>query len=256
MGTALPFSDIDKFVAHQGEPISGCILDTNFLIAAIYDPHPFHEDAEFLFEKFEEHKIPVHATVTTRAEFIDIQRRIIITEVLMDMLSPDTAWRLTEAQKKELRKHRAWLDSQPNSSELPILPDKRIKECKEIFFLSTRSGKDGWIEICKHYLDEQLLKSWEEIVDLLGINYIELRESDTNELIKEKVSWKNMCKISERTCISSSDAMILNMLNCSTLPFLVSADYDMAYAMLAEPNEKTILVPNALYREKIRKLKI
>lgn len=256
MGKALPFSDIDKFMASFEEPIQGCILDTNFLIAAIYEPHPFHEDAEFLFKKLEEHEIPIHATVSTRAEFIDIQRRIIITEVLMDMLAPNTKWRITAAQKNELRKHRAWLDSQSGNSDLPILPDKRIKNCKEIFFPTTRSGKDGWIEICKYYLNDALLKSWDEIVDFLGINYIELRESDKNELITEKVSWKNMYKISERTCISSSDAMILNMLNCSVLPLLVSADYDMAYAVIADQSEKTILVPNALYREKIKKLKI
>lgn len=56
------------------------------------------------------------------------------------------------------------------------------------------------------------------------------------------------------TCLSASDAMIVNMLRCSNLPFIVSADFDVAYAVLAEDSDKVVLIPDSLYRNRIKGL--
>ena len=43
-----------------------------------------------------------------------------------------------------------------------------------------------------------------------------------------------------------SDSMILNALQCSTLPFAVSLDSDLAYSVMANPSLKDVLMPDEL----------
>lgn len=112
--------------------------------------------------------------------------------------------------------------------------------------------KGCWIEICRCYLTGTMTDSWKLLIDQLGINHLDLNDPKMQAFVPEKVEWDKMWDISEATCLSSSDAMILNMLKCSVFPFVVSADYDMAYAMLVDKNEKTILIPDLLYRNKIK----
>ena len=183
---------------------------------------------------------------------MDIRRRIIITEVLMDMLTPESPWRLSVESLKELKKHRTWIDIQAAKNDIPILNDSRIKQCKNAFMPQTHSGKTGWIEICHTYLTGTMTTSWKLLIDQMGINHLDLNDPKMQRFVPEKVEWNRMYAISETTCLSSSDAMILNMLKCSVLPFVVSADYDMAYAMLVDDSEKAILIPDSLYRNKIK----
>lgn len=68
MGKALPFSAIDQYLKGFQGPVAGCLVDTQFLVAATEELHPFYDDAGFLFEKLAEYKIPIFTTVTTRSE--------------------------------------------------------------------------------------------------------------------------------------------------------------------------------------------
>jgi hypothetical protein len=64
-----------------------------------------------------------------------------------------------------------------------------------------------------------------------------------------------MYSVSEKTCLGSSDAMIVNVLLSSTFPFLVSTDYDAAYAVLAsDDDDKTVFVPKNLFQRHIKGL--
>ncbi len=269
MGQALPFSQIDTYLSGLQSDVQGCIVDTQFLVAIIYPLHKFNVDADFLFKKLAQYEVPIFTTVTTRSEFIDIQRRIIITEALMNMLNPpsewegtvkgkkedtEATWRLTSAVKTELRKHKAWIDGQASKEDIPILPDKRIKDCKEIFFPTTRSGKSGWLEICEHYLGGKLLEYWDFLVEKVGINYLDMGDKNIDQFFTDKVTWKKMYQISEHTCLGSSDSMILNMLNCSKFSFCISADYDMAFSVISSENDKIIFIPDNLYSKKIKKI--
>jgi len=256
MGFALPFSQIDVFLKELGGEIPGCIVDTNFLIATTYENHPFSNDAEFLFEKMAEHQVPIYSTVTTRSEFLDVWRRIIITEALMGMLAKNSNWRLTKKVKAVLKKHKAWIDMQAAQDEMPLLTDRRIKDCKEVFFPKAQSGKSGWVEICGFYLSGKMDEYWALLLEGLGINHIDLSKPEIQKLITSKVRWTEMARISEETCLGTSDSMILNMLKSSVFPFVVSGDYDMAYAILLDETKKAILIPDSLYRNKIKNLKL
>ncbi len=173
----------------------------------------------------------------------------------MDMLSSNSKWKISAAAKKVLISQRGWIDNQAKDDELPILTDIRIKNCKKIFLPRTQSGQIGWVELCKEYLDGQLLESWNILSESLQLNYIEMRTGESDKYFAKPLEWENMYSVSEETCLSSSDSMILNVLNSSIFPFVISADYDMAYGVLKNQEEKSILVPDALYKRHLKGLR-
>ncbi len=255
MGQAIPFSEIDRYLKQLEQPIPGCLVDTQFLVAVTDELHPFFEDAEFLFEKLVEYQIPIFTTVTTRSEFVDIRRRFIITETLMGMLSASSKWKISATTQKVLRAQKTWVDAQASTDALPLLTDSRIKDCKEIFMPRTQSGQIGWIQLCDEYLSEKLLAAWNKIQEELSLNHIAFRGEELAPYMNEKVQWHKMYAISEQTALSSSDSMLVNVLNCSKFPFIVSADFDIAYSVLASKNDKTALVPDNLHYKKIKGLR-
>lgn len=64
-----------------------------------------------------------------------------------------------------------------------------------------------------------------------------------------------MYTLSEETGLGSNDAMILNVLDSSTFPLVISADYDLAYGVLKLQNNKTILVPDSIYNRNLKGLR-
>nr|BFD63655.1 hypothetical protein BdHM001_23360 [Bdellovibrio sp. HM001] len=254
MGTAVPYSDVDKFL--MGIDCSkGCVLDTNFLIALTEENHRFNDDSNFIYEKLVEYKVPIYSTVTVRTEFIDYQRRIKVTESLMDMLAPSSKWRISSAVRDELKKQRGWIDNQAKDEELPCLTDTRIKDVKRVFLPKTQSGQIGWIEMCKEFLQGKLLEAWRGVEEALSINYVDMRDGSSQRLFQKELKWENMYVLSEQTALGSNDAMILNVLESSVMPFVVSADYDLAYGVMKSNSEKTILVPDSLYKNYLKKLR-
>lgn len=255
MGHALPFSSIRDCLKRLEVSKTGCLVDTNFLVALTYEPHPFYEDALGAYQALVDSGVPIFAGLSTRSEFLDIQRRIIMTEALMDMIAPTSPWKLTQAATKVLRRQKLWIDTQTaGGDKLPILPDSRIKECKEVFSPQRHSGKNGWLEICQHYL-ANLQTAWDLAAERLGLEYIGARESEEGSLFTGKIRWQKLYEISARTCLSSQDGMLMNLFGTSVLPVLLSTDYDLAYATLAEANEKVVLIPDRLYQRKIKGLR-
>lgn len=254
MGNVIPYSDVDMFFRSISNP-KGCLIDTNFLISLTEENHKFHEDSVFIYEKLTQYQIPAYITVSVRTEFVDYQRRIKMTETLMDMLSPTSKWKASEAIKRVLRSNRGWIDNQAAKDDLPVLSDSRLKEIKQAFLPKTQSGQIGWVEFCKEHLSGQLLKMWQQVEDALGINYVELRASESQKFLENDLNWKTMYTLSEETCLGSNDAMILNVLNSSIFPFVVSSDYDMAYGILMSGESKSILVPDSLYNRHLKKLR-
>ena len=62
MGQVIPFSEVDVYLTNLSNK-SGCLVDTNFLIALSEELHPFNEEARFLFEKIADHEIKLYCTV-------------------------------------------------------------------------------------------------------------------------------------------------------------------------------------------------
>lgn len=254
MGICRPFSDIDLYL--QGALESrACIVDTNFLIAVSDKEHTFHDEAQFIHEKLAEYSIAPMVTVSNKAEFIDYKRRVIATENLMGMLAPSSKWKISSAIRELLKKQQSWIDGQSKNENDPYLPDARIKLCKQAFLPRTQSGQIGWIEFCKEYLDGRLSSSWDRIVERLGLNYIDMREDDSRDHFRKELRWEEMYHVSEHTALGSQDAMILNLLDSSIFPFVVTMDFDLAYGVMASTKDKVALVPDNLYRNRLKNLK-
>lgn len=189
MGTAIPYSDIDTYLS-KTDLSNGCLLDTNFLIALTEENHKHNDDSRFIYEKLVEYKVPIYCTVTVRTEFIDYQRRIKMTESLMDMLAQSSKWKISSSVRDTLKKHRGWIDNQAKDEEIPCLSDTKIKEIKKIFLPKTQSGQIGWVELCKEFLSGRLLLAWNDIQDALSLNYIHMRDSQAQYLFQKNLYGK------------------------------------------------------------------
>lgn len=254
MGNCIPFSEIDRLLKDNSQ-LNLCLTDTSFLISMSDKDHVFHGDSQFLTEKFEEYNFKLFVSVTARSEFIDFHRRVRVTETLMDMLAPSSKWKISAAVREELKSQKGWLDNQAKKGYDPYLPDYKIKECKQVFLPRTQSGQIGWIAFCKEYLKGKLRSAWTEISDELGLNYVDMRASDAKELFRKELNWNSMTDFAEETALGSHDAMILNLFDCSVFPYLVTSDFDIAYGVMQGAAGKTVLVPDSLYRNQLKKLR-
>jgi predicted nucleic acid-binding protein len=254
MGFAAPFSSIREVIERTNAAETGCLVDTNFLVALTYEPHVFNEHTVAAYDTLADCKVPIYVGLPSRSELLDVQRRIIITEALMDMIAPGSKWKISKETTKTIRAQKTWVDTQATGDKLPILPDSRIKSCKEIFLPKNHSGQSGWLEICKHFLSD-LRSTWAEAEKKLGLRYIGVREAEESKLFKKKLEWENLYRLSAKTCMASQDAMLLNLFDCSIFQILISTDYDLAYGNLAETNDKVVLVPDSLYEKKIKSLR-
>jgi hypothetical protein len=230
MDACLPFSDIDIFLKKIEKP-KGCIADTSFLIALSDKDHHFFEDAQFMFDKLVEYQIPLFVSVSARSEYVDFIRRLIVTESLMGMLAPTSKWKISASVRKILTSQQGWIDNHAKQERLPYMNDTRIKICKQTFLPRNQSGQVGWTEFCKEFLATELLKAWENLVELLDLNYIDMRAEDTKNLFRKQLRWEDMYRISEDSALGSNDAMILNLLDSSIFPLVMTSDFDLAYGV-------------------------
>ncbi|MBY0384454.1 hypothetical protein K2X05_04775 [bacterium] len=254
MTGALPFSDIDFYLKSiQGD--IGCLADTSYLIALGDKDHQLHEDALFLHEKLAEFNVRIFVSVTVRSEFIDFHRRMILTETLMGMLPSSSKWKISEAVRRELNSQKKWINNQLSSDRDPYLTDYRIKDCKQIFLPKSQSGQIGWVELCKEYLKGKLLAAWNEIVHTAQLHYIDMRADDSKDLFRKELQWDSMYRLAEDSAIGSHDAMILNLFDSSIFPFLLTMDFDLAYGVMLSAQDKVVMVPDNLYRNRIKKLR-
>ena len=249
-----PFSDL-KILQSALNADKGCIIDSNILIAATYDPHPFNEGCSELFQELLKLQIPLFTTVTVRSEYLDFVRRITITEKLMDIFSKTKKYNLSEKVKTELKKHKTWIDIEAARGGLPILTDNRIKDTKQNFEPAQHSGKLGWLSFCDQFLNDVLLNHWELLIQELGINYLQLRGSDSLPFLKKPIEWNDMYKLSEKTGVSTNDSMILNAFFTSKFGTIISADFDVAYGVEVQASsDKMCFIPDSLY-QRMKKMK-
>lgn len=72
---------------------------------------------------------------------------------------------------------------------------------------------------------------------------IDIRDLESQMLFEKELEWEDMYKLSEKTALGSNDSMILNVLESSSLSFVVSANYDLSYGVMQSNVNKVILVP-------------
>lgn len=246
MAQVFPFSNIDECLGGTPPSPLRCIADTSYLIALVYDLDPSHEDAVQSFEFLVEKGFSFFSTVTTRAEYLERQRRIRITEALMTIRSVPQI-DLDKTVRAELTNLKKWIDGQISKDRAPVPSDRELKRIRDLMLSKrTDTGVNSWTAMCQNQLRGTLSAAWDDVVNTVGISHIELGENEFQELITEKVTWAKACSIAEETGVGISDAMILNMFNCSQIPMLLSTDVDFGIAATAIKPQKVILLPDRL----------
>ena len=241
------------------------ILDTNVVIAFFDEDHRQHDLVKNFLSKLDDNCNPFfYSTVTVKSEFLDFRRRWYLTDGLLDLVDEVSNGRnLITAAKAKINAKKGLLTNRRkqklNESGLPIEdeeemeiePSKRlfldseIKDIKRSFRARDVQQEFGWIKVCDLYLKEQLTKD-ESLLDEF-CTYLTTRHSDQRENIFQgkEIDWSAATDLCSSTGMGYHDAMILNIFKSSSIPYLVTLDYDLIYGVTIDAPEKTVLLPDS-----------
>ncbi len=85
MGKVVPFSKVESYLQSisKVDRLKGTILDTNILISATYEDRDFHAQVVDVLDILQRDQYCLFATVNTRSEYLEFQRRMVLTESLL-----------------------------------------------------------------------------------------------------------------------------------------------------------------------------
>lgn len=255
MGKAISFSEFNSYykpLRGSKEFAQGTIIDTNILIALTYEVNPNNEDVLKFFEDSlapeQKQGLRLFTTVNTRSEYLDFYRRLIMTESLRDMVEENSKWKLPSKAKAQIQYQSGILKRREQQGSDPVFNDTQIKAIKSSFSAGRHSGHEGWISMCSRILNLRL-DNVESIIHDIGVEYISQHDPNQKNLFASEIDWPNAKRISEKSCLSLSDSMILNAFQCSRFPFIVSADFDIGYAVLASKEPKDVVMPDSVAKK-------
>lgn len=250
MGKVVRFSEFDSYLSElktKGTKIEGTILDANVIITLNYEPKRFHTRTfEFIKNKIEKEGISLFTTVNTTQEYLDFYRRLLLTEGLRTAIHPSAGLDLPNKKKQAIRTQSSILHNRESTQGAePVFNDREIKKIREVFFQSGQSGMKLWRAMCDLYLKSQLKIEFKAL-EKLNITYLSMYNDDQKEIFTKKITWEEAIGLCSDIGAGFSDSMILNALQCTTLPFAISLDSDLAYSVMANPNLKDVIMPDEL----------
>lgn len=236
----IKIDQLDELVSRYPSLKNGCLLDTNILLSASLPIDPLNEQAEKLIETLRDLNIPVYSNVSIRAEFLEIQRRVLIPECLIELYERHSDLELIVIQK--IKSVQTSYRKSIENKKIYKFSDERIKEIRSLLNQFQINLKDGWKYFCETFLAPQLSVAWNEVADLCGLNFIKIRDQEEHPLLTSRVSWDGVDFLMGNYGIGSADAMIVNLLLSSKLDIVATADGDIQYLseMLSE-NGKVVL---------------
>ncbi len=245
MAQILRFGDAPSFIKHSNN--TGCLVDTNILFSLSYPLDKFNDESEKIFNIFSDSKIPVYTNINVRSEFIELHRRVVIPESLIDLLE-DANDNLHPQVTLKLKSLRTQFRAAHENEKLFKLSDQKIKGFRKLLSQYRVNGVDMWLKFCSDYLVGRIQDTWRRTVDLWHLNYPpSMARNGEHPFFNEDLNWGNMVHLVEKFGLGASDAMILNFFKNSKLNMLVTADVDLIYcaSKLKLPG-KTIFVPDNL----------
>lgn len=119
------YSDFLEVLKTQPGLKRGIVLDTNVLVSGTYDLDIFHEVTKVFVDQVIDNNIPFFCNVNVRSEFLEIHRRIIFTEAILDFedvvdkkkLPATLAGKLTNLRTKAERRKK----ENPDGAAIEIL---------------------------------------------------------------------------------------------------------------------------------------
>lgn len=245
-GATGAFSELTAFVDAHPDARLGCILDTNILFSASYDVDAFNTEAAEVIDSLADLQIPIYTTHNVRSEFIELHRRVIIPECLVDFLEdlgkelhPELLLKLI-SMRTQLRK--------ANSEGKPFrLQDQQIKHFRSALASYKKGEIDGWQSFCRNYLHGKIERVWDRAVEEFGLNFIGTRSDENSDVLSGSPGWAGATDLIGRFGIGSADALILDLFFNSRFILLLTSDRDMAYCTerSRQPN-RFVFLPDSL----------
>lgn len=251
MGQVVRFSEFDDYLSSKrksGIPANGTILDANVIITLNYEPKRFHTRTfEFVKNKLQKEQISLYTTVNTTQEYLEFYRRLLLTEGLRTAISPKSDFGDLPNKKKQAIKAQSSIlyNRETHQGAEPVFNDREIKKIREVFFQSGKAGINLWKGLCDYYLKKQLQMEFSAL-EKLNVTYLSMYKDDMRELFTKKITWEEAIDVCTDIGAGFSDSMILNALQCTTLPFAVSLDSDLAYSVMASPTLKDVVMPDEI----------
>lgn len=205
---------------------AGCLVDTNILISVSLPIDTNNSAAEELVHRLTKLKIPLYSNVNIRAEFLEIQRRVLIPETLIEFYESSNEV-LDEILTAKLRSIQSSYREAIKNKRIYKFSDERIKEFRTLLSTYRLGDKDAWMYFCENFLAPQLEAVWDEVVRICGLNFIKIREGEQHPLLNTKISWDGVTHIMGKYGLGSADSMILNLLLSSKLEVVATADGDI-----------------------------
>lgn len=249
MGKVVRFSEFDNYfteLTSRGINAAGTILDANIIITLSYSPKKFHTRLnDFIHKKIFTRGIKLFTTVNTTQEYLEFYRRLLLTEGLRTAISPESTIKLPNNKRSVIRLHSGNLETREKTQGAdPVFSDSDIKKIRNTF-CSTPQGITLWKFLCEKFLRKHLQNEYKGL-QKFDVQYLSTYKDDVKEHFKRRITWEEAINLCTDMGVGFSDAMILNALEATDLPFAISMDTDMAYAVMGNPLLKDVVMPDEI----------
>ena len=157
MGQVIPFSKIESYLdglEKQGAP-KGTILDTNILISSSYELSDTQESVSELLDILNKKNYRLFATVNTRSEYLEFQRRLVLTESLFDAVDEYSKIKISSRAKAKIQHLKVALKQAPCliKTSLKFSTNPNLRKLKKSFpqgrILANKAGYNCVMYILK-----------------------------------------------------------------------------------------------------------
>ncbi len=239
------FSALEQFLMVSEFHVKGCLVDSSYLIAASYDSDTHNTACDVATRALSKSGTPIFTNVSVKHEFMEAQRRIVISEALCDFHTAYGSLVPIEVEKK-LKSHKALHQGKIDDKKSTKMELQQI-ESKSVLLRPIKiATKNAWQITCEEFLEPNLSPVWEQTVRDFRIQELRTRESDKSKYLTSFPEWEDAIKLMGKHCLGSIDSMIVNMFKCSTISILLTVDREMARCAVAETEDKKIVfMPDA-----------
>lgn len=237
------FSDLEDYLLENKIDPKGILVDTSVLIAASYGPDNLNEDCEKAFKILVKNGISIYTNVNVKNEFLEAQRRITLSEALVDFDEVYSEM-LPEVALKKLKSHKQTYRDKIKEKQSTKMTLQQIEVMAALLRPIKIDGRNAWKIACEDFLEPNLSPVWNNTVKLFRIQELRVREADKSPLLEQIPDWDDAIKLMGKHCLGSTDSMIVNMFKCSKLKILFTADKEMARCAAEEVGSKEVFMPD------------
>lgn len=229
MASVWGYREFLRVIRERPSVRSGLVVDTNVLVSATYDADRFFDQTTEFLDLVVENEVPLFCNVNVRMEFLEIHRRIIFTEALLDFSSVVDKALLPTALLKSMHSWSTRNEKLQRDGKAPLrLGEADLKSAKFELSKISDGTRDLWTVLCADRIGNKLSKLWERAAEELGLNFLSLRKEDQPSGTARSPEWAETMKLVEQEGLSSSDAAIVNAYLTSGYDAFLTSDQEVA----------------------------